>query len=569
MTTLLGKCTFVVAMGVCGVFASAKAEPASSNYHKISNLQAENSLYTVDKLTERDAIFKMINDFKINHQIKAQLTEYKRDSGFITKLGMKFTSATGTVTQLNQSQETGINALCIEVDLWTHEIVKSGNCQTATVSSPQEISAATQERAAAYRTRVVTAQEKAALRLQQQREENQIAIMERKQEIAAKMEASRQRTDSIAQQQSLARAAQLEALDLKNKERLEALEAARLDKIEQEKQEIEAQTAQLESQVAQERERLQTLEDQKEIVRREGLLQKERMQQELLNRQTRRDSLRLATNTDKLRLLTIERVRLAKAQEERNRIIKQKTELEAQRLEKESQLKALVVARQASEQVIKLRKEQNDLRAQIIVLEQQRLEKENILAQPLVNEDFLFEGYLYFNADQIYYKAVASQTYVFNTVGRMLFVLDKALAPGLQNGTLQLQGKPHTYTVKNGVLTLYNESQQSVNENGELSQTATRMESAPASRRDFTVTKEFVITATATVESMEKLAKDLAALGHEFQLYDFETTANGGMSKVIFSIDDSQYAFQLPDGIPTVVIQYDAQLDSLRVKAVS
>lgn len=568
MTSLLGKLKCVVVLIILGYSAFAKANSSKPYYHT-TDLTSIKQTYTLDRFMDRDELFELFKTLTSNHQISAKLTAYKRGAGLITTLGIEFTSATGVVTNVYQEHPDGIKKLCITVDKATKEITSAQSCEPAVKSTQATVKSAQQERLVAVRERIATTQEIATLRLEQQRESNRIAIEARKNAMAAKLEASRMRTDSIMQFASQAREEQRLVIAQRALERKEELEQARLAKIDQDKIAIEEQTAALALKAQQEREELQRLEEEKARVSEQGLKQQAAIIAARDAAKQAKDSLLKLERNSKRQRLTMERARLEKAQSEITRVLNEKNALEKLKTKQEEKLKQLELATNKSKEIIALRKEQNDLKAKLTLLEIERQQAEAVLAAPLNDEHFLYEGFLYFNADQCYYKVVEGATYVFDNLGSLLFMLDSELEKGDAVGTLTIKNETYNYLLKNNVLTVTSKDGKPVNEHGAVQTVARIINNREESLRPFEVTTAFKINAKTTQTDIDKLAESLDSLGHQFQLYDFERSASGMLKKVVFFIDENNYTFQNPDGITSIVIQYDANHNTVRVRAAS
>ncbi len=579
MTSLVGKLKWLFVIIVLGNYAFAKAETRPFYCNTTAVITGISTTFTIDKSTEREELFRIMSDLKALHNIDAKLTAYKRNADVITSLGMQFISASGVVTNMQQDNTDGITAMCIIVNNTTKEIERARTCEQLQVKDSSAVNEgdsattlreAKEERIEALRERIATSQEAAALRVEQQREENRLALEQRKLEMAEKIAASRKRTDSIAQQSMIAREEQRLELQRKTDLRKQELEQARLDALEAEKKAIIEQTIILAAKAKEEQQRLNELREEKERVAQAGIKQEEALVASRIAAQFKKDSLLEVSRGAKRQRLTIERVQLEKAQANRDRIIAQRNQLEEQRVAQEQILKKLELAQKNTSEIIALRKEQNALKLKIKQLELERQHADAVLVAPLVNEDFLYEGFLYFNMDQRYYKVVTGMTYVFDNLGGLLFVLDGELEKGTSTGTLTIKENPFSYELSNDVLTIKNGYGQPVNQYGEpLQKSPAATSDLNTSRQPFNVSEEFTITATTTQKDIDELALAIENLGHQFQLYDFERTTAGGLSKIVFYIDENNYTFHLPDGIPSIVIQYDDKQNAIRVKAQS
>ena|GEM_PF-3667417 len=579
MTSLLGKWKWVVVIVLLGNFAFAKAN--SRPQYAVKKCFTTDSIasYTIDRFIERDALFALLNKIDATHSIKAELIVYTRSANVTVALGLRFTSASGVVTNMHQERTDGIAAMCVVVSTLTNQVVRAQTCdrsiekgQTSLRGDVTEeaLRVARLERIAAVKERIAASQENAALRIEQQRAQNRLVLEQRKLAITTSLEAARKRTDSITQQAMQAREEQRLSLQYKNDARLQELEQARLDALKAEKKAIAIQTALLAAQAQEEQLRLIALQEENARVAQAGEAQQEAIIASHLEAQFKKDSLNQAQRGLKRQRLTVERVRLEKAQVNRERIIREKNKLVKARQEQEAMLKRLELANNKTTEIIALRKEQNNLKEQITLLELERQEVDAVLTAPLLNEDFLYEGFLYFNADQCYYKVVSGFTYVFDNLGGLLFVLDNELEKGDALGTLTIKDNPYNYILKNDVLTITDGYGAVVNQYGApLQRAAPANSTAGLTRQPFVVSREFIITSTTTQQDIDALAIAIESLGHQFQLYDFERTLAGTLKKVVFYIDENNYSFSVSGGIPSIIIQYDEKQNRMRVKASS
>ncbi|BAO55792.1 hypothetical protein NMS_1783 [Nonlabens marinus S1-08] len=195
-------------------FAFAKANSQSDTSIAV------NSPITFTKNTTRTELFDIIKSLADEHQVKAQLTAYRRSSDRINSLGFKFTDATGKVSEFETEASTGISDLCLNVSV-EGSVTFFGLCSSPTVaekirgdttpadlitvvstnSSPAKVNVREQQLEVLRENAVARDRARNSLKLQNElaRKETNVAVLEERQDEIVSA------TDMLRQQQQIAR----------------------------------------------------------------------------------------------------------------------------------------------------------------------------------------------------------------------------------------------------------------------------------------------------------------------------------------------------------------------------
>lgn len=612
MTSFVGKwkLLLLVFFGCC---AFAKAELPKSTAHTIFS-STEIATFSIDKNTTRSEIFELFKRLFLKHSIKAKLKDYKRHDDVIILLDLILTDQNGVSFPLKLENEIGIHPACIIINEEQNNILEFTACDTAIVEvspvytnqvksdenatvgqqmKPKEIStnnfnsqSAAQEVIAARKEKTETQIETAKLRIQQQKEERKLDILDRKAVLEQQQSQVRIRNEKIAEQRAQKREQQLEEVRERQLAKREELEVARITKLEEEKRQIAIETARFEEQAKAERTLLDQLEKQRvEAQEREDerrLQEEEAKQEALILKEEEKEREREVKRVRK----RLEEERLEEVRVEKERVKLEKQKLEDKRLEREIELEKLSQARMEAQAALdnQLEKERKEA-AYRYQLEQERKEKElidereryrgetvissrrelmlNANEEIRSNETTLEQGFLIFNAEQCSYKVFPRRTVIYDALGNIIITINQELLDAPQSGKVTIKGVEATFEFTSNLLIIKNSLGEMINEDGKA--IGAGVSTIKKKEPDFIESARFEIKPEFTKDEVIFLLDKLSTYKFDAELLELEHSQNNMISYLSFRIGDESYLFKEKDSIPSIIIRLNEESRLVKV----
>ncbi|WP_338351217.1 hypothetical protein [Nonlabens tegetincola] len=497
MKALLGKCKWALFLS-CFLF-HCNLYSASNESKNVSEL-----IYKIDKSTDRVTLFELIKKLKKEHNISTRITSYKRTSGTTTELGLYFSDKLNNEKSFNLSSQNGIADICIKIDSKKDELLTAGTCNppikepttqinqnTSTASNP------TSTESTSIRTKQELKQQAARDRASIAREKKKAAILKRQEEMQERLQEQRikkNELDSIAAAKKLNR---LKKVETEKLERKKELEAARLDKINNDKELLKQQIEAIKNKNLIEQRRLDSIRKEREKLQRQSELRDQKIKETKETIAAIKESRKEAFRTEKERLQKEEEMRRELVQIKQDSAAIQRDQIAQLKLTQEEKL-ALIEEEKRKAQAI-----QNKLKEQELKKELERIQRERDLSeqalmeidksyeermvgleklQELVveNKDEVVtqkvdenkiahsEGTLIINGDQSFYRSYKNRTDIYNSLGKVILSLEKSITKNSHSGSINIKGQPIKWQLKNSILILKNNSGELVNPDGSI-----------------------------------------------------------------------------------------------------
>lgn len=609
MTSFVGKWKLLVLVFV-GCYAFAKAELPPHSAHTIFS-STEIATFSIDKSTTRTEIFDLFKELFLNHSIKAKLNGYKRHGGVIILLDLTLTDSTGADFPLKLENKTGINPACLTINAAQNNIEEFASCEAAVkaiepveageinkIEVSESVSQVSEVSLREVEKEVITSRkentnsqiETARLRVQQQQEERRLDILERKAKLESQQEQNRIKNAALAEERALKRQQQLDEVRDRQLERRQATEAARIEKLEEEKRQIAIETARIEAQAQAERERLKVLE-------KERLAAQQREEERRLEEENAKKQALLLKEQEKERLRQVEIVRkrlekerMEAARAEKDRVKKEKEALEQKRLEQEIELEKLAQRRIAAQQALdqqleeerelmNQKKEAERLRQEAALIDEReryrgaysdKLLKRKEKMLNANNEDFvpsdevlLEQGYLIFNAEQCSYRVFPGRTIIYNAFGNQIIIIEEELLDAPQSGKVIINRIEATYEYTSNLLIIKNSEGEMIDEKGKV--IGAGINNIVEKETSFVETAKFEITAQTSNKELDTILAQLAEYKFDSELLELERHENGLIHNMTMRIGEATYLFQEKERIAPVIIKVNEPLHLIKI----
>ncbi len=626
MTSFVGKWKLLVLLLCCGNLVFAKAELPPSTTHTIFS-SLDIATFSINKNTTRSEIFDLFKELFMSHSIKAKLNGYKRHADVITLLDLTLTDDKEKSYPLKLENEKGIDDACLTINVVENRVVEFTTCMEAQkaivpivasnvdevksiletksqlkpvpsavvkgesllVNKPISSRQQAQQVIATRKSQTELEIKTARLRVKQQQEERRLNILERKAKVEATQESNRIKNEQLTKDRALKREQRLQETRDRQQAKREELEAARIEKLEEEKRQISIETARIESQAQAERDQLEQLE-------KERLAAQQRQEQRRVDEENaKKEALQLKVN-EKERAREVERVRnrleaerLEKAKAKKELVKQEKFELELKRNEQELELERLAQQRLAAQADLdrqlekeraieeKNKRKERERKEKELIDERERYRGKNATTyqrRELMrnaneevyipdSEKIIEQGFLIFNAEQCSFKVFIGRTDLYDAFGHKLLTINDELIDAPQNGKVVVNGIEAVYEFTSNMLIIRNLQWQFINEDGKI--VGALMNSEKPQSQSFKSTHSFKIKTTFSKEEVKSVLNQIEIYQFDTELLEMDYKENGRLIALVFRIGEESFVFNELDAISYILIDIDENHNRVKV----
>jgi hypothetical protein len=307
-----------------------------------------------------------------------------------------------------------------------------------------------------------------------------------------------------------------------------------------------------------------TARSDRQVQKNEARLQRlDSLQDQTVDQQVQLDSQRLAARAelkelDRLKKEQIKERKQLAFNNRRAKAVRDSLQQQQERLQQQldaQQLKLEATKAQQEELTTTVQQQQRIIKSQGLQAETaQSLEAyRNALADPDGSDDMLRKGFLTFAGEQHSYQVYDGYTAVYDTLGKLLFILNKELGNGSIAETLKIKGEIYNYTYRDEVLIVTNNKGQSVNAYGET------LQSEVVNPIRFEATDEFTISNQTTGIELQDMAAQMNVAGIDFMPLSIERDNKNELIFVSFKVNGEQYNIGDSENFPEIQIKIDRE----------
>lgn len=180
-------------------------------------------------------------------------------------------------------------------------------------------------------------------------------------------------------------------------------------------------------------------------------------------------------------------------------------------------------------------------------------------------EDIVGDHTLFFSGEQCTYKAFADKTFIYDSLGKTIMILNKSLSDIPEKGTTTLKGEVFNFEFDGLSLVLKNSNGMLINKDGNLLNPSASFDSEVAVV-SFQLTKEFVITKNSKAIDVQGILLEMESRNFNFTTLENISNTENIITNISFKINDKLYSFGGEDGIPVLLIQIDEIHQRARVQ---